>query len=275
MRARTGWILVIGLWSGCNFDLNLERLTPEQAREAVEEVTLAQQAVTLASVSIEVGTDFTIGDAVTQAAANLRSFVESQLPCAEVTLTDATLDIEYGAREGDCSYRGHEFAGHHRITVQSNDAGDIRVEHEWDNFNDGQVRIDGSAEVTWARDDRSRQIQHELTWTRLEDGLMGVGRGSRVQRPLEGDLREGIVVSGSRTWEGDAGRWSLDIVEDVEMRWADPVPQAGRCMIKTASDKHLLLKFTRIDEDTIEVLVGDALRGLTFHVHSRGTISQE
>ena len=96
-------------------------LTLEEARTAVEEITLTSQASALTSNSVEIGTNFTIGDAVQQAAEDLRAFIESQLPCASVTLVDATLTIEYGALEGSCTYNGHTFSGTHSVTVERNE----------------------------------------------------------------------------------------------------------------------------------------------------------
>src|SRR5689334_10761418 len=83
-------------------------LTSEEARESLDQSSIASQAEALTAASVEISTDFTIGQAVEDAAQQIRSFVESQLPCAKITLERATLTIEYGAREGNCEYRGQE-----------------------------------------------------------------------------------------------------------------------------------------------------------------------
>lgn len=45
------------------------------------------------------------------AAAELRTFIETQMPCAEIVLADAKVTITYGAKPGDCRYKGHTFSG--------------------------------------------------------------------------------------------------------------------------------------------------------------------
>ena len=83
----------------------------------------------------------------------------------------------------------------------------------------------------------------------------GVGEGDRVQKPLAGGIAEGFMVDGSRSWTGHMGRtWDLAI-DSVEMRWADPVPQAGSYTLESPEGKTLSLSFSRIDSDSIEVTV--------------------
>jgi hypothetical protein len=75
-----------------------DELTASQAQESLEEASASSQAEGLTSASVDISTNFTIGEAVEQAASDLKAFVNSQLPCAEVTLVGSTLAIEYGAR---------------------------------------------------------------------------------------------------------------------------------------------------------------------------------
>lgn len=250
-------------------------LTAQEAREAVEESSLAQQASALASASVEISTDFTIGQAVEDAADQVRAFVESQLPCAEVERAGGTLSITYGTRAGNCTYNGHRWSGVHSIEVVRNEMSEVLVRHRWDGLSNGTMRVDGRAEVTWDFDDRQRRIDHELTWTRLADGRMGVGRGQRAQSPLsgEGGLGEGIRIEGDRAWEGDSGRWSIDI-DGVEVRWTDPVPQAGRYHLTTPFDKSLTLRFSRIDERRIQVTAEGSRRDFSFVVGRGGAITE-
>ncbi|MDD9945049.1 MAG: hypothetical protein OXU20_28660 [Myxococcales bacterium] len=265
---RTVAIALAVLSSGCQ----LQRLTASEARDALEETQIAQQAAALTSASVEVTTDFTIGSAVESAAGEIRSFVANQLPCAEIAVERATITIGYGKRSGDCRFNGHTFAGTHSVEVARNEMGDVLVQHTWDGFNNGVLRLDGTADVTWDAADRERRIDHELTWTRLRDGRMGVGSGARVQEPLAGGLIEGIRVDGTRAWEGDAGHWELDI-EGIQMRWVDPVPQAGRYQLETPFDKTVGLVFTRVDEDTIAVTVEGPRRSFSYNVNALGQIS--
>lgn len=258
---RTGILMVVAVSAavGC------ESLTRAEAAEALDEAGLASEAEALTSGSVEIGTSFTIGDAVEDAAAELRTFVETQLPCAAVTVSGSTLSIEYGANPGSCVYRGQTYGGVHTISVMRNQMDDVVVEHTWNDFHDDFVSVTGHATVTWSFSDPSRHVVHELTWTRLSDGRTGVGSGDRVQRPLEEGLLSGFSVDGNRQWEGESGTWTLAI-EGVQMRWIDPVPQAGSYVLTTPADKMLSLGFERSDATTITVTIGNGSRSYDFDV---------
>ena len=261
--------LAMGLGK-CNDDA----LTAGEALRALEEVALSSQAVNLSSSSVEIGTEFTIGQAVEAAAEELRQFIESQLPCAQITLDGATLSIEYGALPGACTYKGHTYDGVHEITVLSAQAGELVVEHVWDGLSDGSVRVDGSAQVTWSAADSSRNVVHELTWTREIDGFSVVGGGDRTQTALAGGVLEGIEIDGDRYWTSKRGDWDL-IVDGVEVRWQDPVPQAGTLDLATPFDgKYAKLTFERVDEDTIRVTVSSGSESFEFDVSKLGAISE-
>ena len=239
-------------------------LTRAEASEALDESQLATQAESLTAGSVEITTNFTIGGAAEAAAAELRNFYEEQLPCAEVTLSDSTLSIEYGVT-GTCVYRGQAYSGLHSITISKNDMDDVVVDHVWEDLKNDRVRVNGTATVTWSFDDPSRHVRHELTWERLSDGKIGTGSGDRVQRPLEAGLSTGFSVAGTRHWQGEGGKWDLSI-NDVELRWADPVPQAGSYSLSTPSDKTLAMAFNRVDDATIRVTVSSGDRSFDFNV---------
>lgn len=247
-----------------------DALTAGEATEALEELTVAEQALTLTSGSIEIATDFTIGDAAERAAEEVRAFIHQQLPCAEVTLAGATLSVEYGALPGDCTYRGQRYGGRHTITVTSTTPGDLVVDHEWDAFTNGVVSVSGTAHVTWSSAETLRRtVVHDLTWTRLSDGRQGVGTGDRTQTPLPGGLVEGIRIDGERTWTTSARAWRLDI-DAVEARWIDPIPQSGTYWLTTPADKLVTLTFARVDEDTIAATLAGGGRSFTFNVSKLG-----
>lgn len=259
--AKSGAILAVAVagFVGC------QGLTRSEAAAALEEAGLASEATALTSGSIELSTSFTIGGAVEAAAEELRTFVESQMPCAAVTLEGATLTIEYGANPGSCTYRGRTYAGTHQVSVMRNQMDDVVVEHRWEDFTDGRVSVTGTATVTWSLDDPSRHVLHELTWTRLADGRSGTGSGDRIQRPLEEGLLSGFSVEGSRRWVGESGTWDLAI-EGVQMRWVDAVPQAGRYVLTTPENKMASLEFERVDGDTIRVTISSGARSYDFDV---------
>ena len=248
-----------------------EPVTYAEAKQSLEESTVSSQANDLTTSSIELTTNFTIGSAVKDAAAELRAFVGTQLPCAAITLDSAKLTVEYGAKPGNCIYRGHTFSGTHTVEVTKNE-GEVHVDHTWTNFSNGRVKVNGTANVTWSKTDASRHVVHELTWTRLADGLQGTGKGDRTQKALNGDLSKGIRVDGSRSWDGKNGHWDLAIA-GVEMRWADPVPQAGTYTLSTPKNKTLSISFTRLDDDRIQVTLASADKSFKFVVARAGDIS--
>jgi hypothetical protein len=248
-----------------------QAFTAAEARQSLEQASDASSAENLTAASVEISTNFTVGQGVDAAAAELRTFVASQIPCAEITLSGATLTIEYGVNDGSCTYRGHEFSGSHSITVSKNDADQVIVDHEWTDFSNGVLELDGTAHVTWDFEAESRRVEHESHWTHLASGRTGTGSGDRTQTLLEGGLAEGIRVDGSRSWQGQRGQWDLAI-DGVEMRWADPVPQAGSYTLSTPFDKTVTLSFARKDEDTITVTVAGPKRSFDFDVSKAGVI---
>lgn len=239
-------------------------LTRGEAESAMEQSQITAQASALTAATIELHTDVTIGDRLADAAQHLGELVQSQLPCAEVSLTDNLLSIEYGQREGDCTYRGHSLSGIHRVEVVESDS-QVVLEHHWEALSNGVVAVSGAATVTWDAKERERRVEHAVSFMRLSDGLSGTATGSRTQRPLPGGISEGFVVDGERSWHGAEGEWSLDI-RDVEMRWADPVPQAGAYELSTPFDKAVTLGFMRVDETHIEVTVEGPRREFSFTV---------
>lgn len=249
-------------------DENEEPVTAAEARQALDEAAVATEAASLMGSTIEIGTSFTIGGAVEAAAAELEDFVHSQLPCADIALEQNTLAITYGALEGSCTYQGHTYSGTHAITVSSNDEAQVIVEHVWTDLSNGNVTVSGDAMVTWTlQDELSRHVVHELTWTRLSDGLTGTGTGDRLQRGLNGDVAQGLAIDGARTWTGNAGNWDLTI-DGVELRWIDPVPQAGIYKLTTPDQKQMSLSFERKDEDTVTVTVASGDHSFDFDVTS-------
>jgi hypothetical protein len=269
-RSLSALILALVLSSaGCRID----PLTSQEAQEAVEESAIDSQASALTAASVEIATDFTIGQAAERAAGQVRDFVASQLPCAALTLNGHELTIEYGRNPGSCTFRGHRFAGTHIVSVERDENDQVVVHHEWDGFNNGRVSVTGSAVVTWNLDSPSRRIQHELTWTHMSDQRSGTGSGDRTQRPLAGGLIEGFSVDGARTWDGQRGRWELDI-DGIEMRWTDPVPQAGSWTLTTPDDKVISFEFARIDGNTIGVTASGGDRSIELKVNALGIVTR-
>ena len=250
-----------------------EALTIAEVRLALDEVSQSSQALTTASSTIEICTNFTIGEAVQAAAEELRNFIESQLPCAEITLDGAKLSVVYGALAGNCTYHDQTYSGSHVIEIVSAAAGDLLVHHEWDELSNGKLTVSGTADVTWSAAGGSRNVVHELDWTRLADGKQVTGSGDRTQTTLPAGILEGISIDGARAWTADTGDWYLDI-SGVEVRWVDPVPQAGVYELSTPFEgKTARMTFARVDEDTIAVTVTTGGVGFRFDVTKSGDIS--
>jgi hypothetical protein len=273
MMARYLWLALLPLTLTACPRENDEALTSGEAQQALEESQLSAEAENLSGSTVEISTNFTIGQAVETAAQELRTFIVTQLPCAEVSVSAGTLSVTYGALPGVCTYHGQTYSGTHTITVQRNDAGDVLVHHAWDALANQRVSVTGTADVTWSLAQGSRRVQHELAWTRLSDGRTGTGSGDRTQTALPGGIAEGIEVNGSRTWEGARGTWDLGI-SGVQMRWVDPVPQAGTYTLGTPAGKSITLAFERQDGDTIRVSVSRGNRSFYFDVTSAGAIEQ-
>lgn len=259
------------LLAGCPKEKDSEPVTYAEAKQSLEESAASSQASDLTGSSIELSTNFTIGGAVKDAAGQLKTFIGSQLACAEITLAEAKLTVEYGAKPGECTYRGHRFSGTHEISVARNDEGDVLVEHTWTKFSNGVVKVDGTANVTWSKANVSRRVEHTLTWTRIADGVTGTGKGDRTQRPLAGGIEQGFRVDGHRSWDGKSGHWDLGI-SGVEMRWADPVPQAGTYTLSTPKGKSLSLSFDRVDENRIRVTLASGEKEFKFVVARTGKV---
>jgi hypothetical protein len=251
--------------AGCPKDKNTEPLTHAEAQSALEEAQASSAADSLTATNIEIFTSFTLGAGVSQAASELATAVQSQLPCAEVSLEDATLTVDWGVNAGNCSYRGQSFTGTSSITVQKNADNQVLVHHEWTDLSNGSVKLDGHADVTWDFAAKQRHVVHHAEWTYLPTGRVGTGDGDRIQTPLAGGLDEGIGVSGTRSWTGQQGQWDLSI-DDVEWRWVDPIPQAGSYTLATPFGKSVTLAFQRQSAAAIGVTVTGAKGSFSFTV---------
>jgi hypothetical protein len=244
-------------------------LTQEEAAQAKEEIEIGTSSQALTTSTVEITTNFTIGDAVEKAAADLRSFIASQWACADVQLSGHTLTVEYGTH-GSCPFNSYtSIRGTHEVTISKNSESEVVVDHVWTDLTNGVVSVSGTAHVTWNKKDPSRHVEHDLTWTRLIDGRTGHGTGDRVQRPLNGDIKTGFTEDGQRTWEGQSGKWSLDI-DNLEMRWEDPLPQSGSLQLDTPFDKSVEASFSRVNDRTIRVTLEGPRGSFGFNVSKPG-----
>ncbi len=254
--------------TACPRDKSGDSLTLTEASQAVDESTIGSQGEGLAAESIEISTSFTLGQAVQTAAQQLSDFITTQRPCASVTLSASTITVVYGAH-GTCLYNGHAITGTSEITITKNDAADVIVDHRWTTLSNGLVQVDGTATVTWSQASASRHVVHDIVIERLRDQKTVDSSGDRTQTPLNGDVTTGIVVNGTRSWVSSTGTWDLTI-DNVQMRWVDPLPQAGTYTLLSPKSRTLTLGFARADADTITVTLSGANRTFSFDVNSTG-----
>ncbi|MCA9545144.1 MAG: hypothetical protein KC613_12160 [Myxococcales bacterium] len=246
-----------------------EALTRAEAETSMAEAASASAVSALTADSIEISTDFTLGEGVERAAETLADFYRSQVPCAQVAVARGEVTVDFGAT-GDCAWRGRTWTGQRKIAITRAEPGQVEVTHTWTDFSDGRVTVSGQAEVTWG--DGARRVVHALRWTG-PNGKAGTGEGDRTQTLLDpaAGLEGGLRVEGSRTWTVEDRAWGLSLV-GVELRPQDPVPQAGRYILSTPFDKRLYLEFERVDAQRIRVTLTGPKREFTFTVRSTGEV---
>jgi hypothetical protein len=248
----------------------------DSAQQALEESTVASQADALMSDAVEISTHFSVGNAAALAAIELASFIQAQLPCADIQRDGATLSIAYGAQAGDCSYHGHVLSGESSLRIMRNAADEIAVHHEWNDFGDGQVLLNGSADVVWSSTTSRRHITHQITYRVLSGRFAGrsaSASGDCMQDALDAGFAVGIRIDGTRSWQDVRGSYELDI-DGVEMRWLDPVPQAGIYELTTPSGASFSLTFGRKDADSIQVSARSGTHAFSFVVNADGSIER-
>jgi hypothetical protein len=257
------------IWAACTTNM-----TYREALEAMAASATSAKGEAMTQEIIEISTDFTIGEAVEDAAADLAAWLESQIECSTVTRAGHTVTVDFGTLADDCTYNGHTYAGQWAVSIHSNTEDEVYVEHAWTALTNGEVTLDGTADVTWSSAASSRRVVHDITWTDAEDSVDVTGDKTQVLLDPAAGIEAGIVVNGSRDWTAATGTWSLEI-DAVEMRGQDPVPQAGSYALTTPDAKLAELVFTRLDEDTIECVLSAGTKSWTFEVSSSGQVSEE
>jgi hypothetical protein len=252
---------------GC-FDL--DSASNVEMREALEEVVIAGQGEAVEDQILEITTDFTLGEAAQTIAGKLRDALQSQIPCSTITVVDNTVTMDFGGLDDTCVYNGQTFAGIITLEISyDTDGNKALVDHTYQALSNGTVTLNGSKRVTW--DEKSRHVVSDLKVAR--DGQSVHHTSDRVMTLLDpaAGLVGGIVINGERQWTNIKGDWDLGI-DGVELRWIDPVPQAGSYTLGTPKGKTIELSFSRIDADTIAVTLGSGGRERTFHVTRTGQI---
>lgn len=247
-------------------------LSLSEMRAAVEETSLQGQGLAMENEILEITTSFTVGDAVSEIITEVQAFAESQVPCSTVEKVDArTLAFDFGTLDDECTYNGHTYAGRVEVGFDVN-SGSIAIDHTYTGLTNGEITLDGTAEVTWTAEVRT--VVTDLSFEG-ERGTVQV-RSDRSQSFIdpEAGLAGGIEVEGERHWGGSAGDWLLQI-EGVEWRGVDPVPQAGSYLVLNPEGKEIEMSFSRVDDDTIAITL-QSLRGdRIFHITSNGRVTDK
>jgi|GEM_PF-441135 len=271
-------LLALTVLVGC-IETKPDELTALEELEAIGAVMDAQRTEAFAGEVVDITTGFTIGAAYEQAAENLRDWVQSQLPCSDVTLAEsdagiAVVHMDLGTLDDACTYRGRTYAGELSVTLVSVDLhGEVVLQHDWMGVTNGAETLTGVATVTWDAQDGplERHLDYDAVW---EDALGAVdGVGTLVHTPYSGDrFDEGFVADGSRDWTARDGRdWSLQ-AEAVTARWIDPVPESGQYVVYNPAGKQAVLSFDRQDADTIRVTLSGGAEDRMLDVSATGVV---
>jgi len=253
-----------------------QELTRAEAREALSSSVSSARGESATTEVISVTTSFTLGEAVEDAAEELRAWWASQADCADISRDGATVTVDFGDLSDDCTYNGHTYAGLASVTVERTDEQDVLVSWVFDALSNGDVSVSGDADVTWAGgDEPSRHVVHDLTWDRDGETIEATGDRTQTLLDSEAGLSGGIGINGERAWTSSAsGDWSLDI-NDVEARPTDPVPQHGVYVLTTPAGKEAVITFERVDDDTIRVTMSGVRGGdRIYDVSSAGEVGE-
>jgi hypothetical protein len=227
------------------------------------ELQTTTKVMALSSGVVEISTDFTIGGAVEDVVDALHDWFTSQMPCAEITVEGASVEVDFGELGDACVHRGRTYAGVVLLEITSADAGIIEVQHTWADLTDGDVHLTGTADVTWDLAALTRTIDHQADWRIGEASWTGFGH--RVMTfAADGS---GMTIDGDRGWSGTTGAWDLTI-DQVSIKWLDAVPESGSYHLMTPSGKDVSVSFLRESAMSIAVTISGPMVSHTFHVLS-------
>jgi hypothetical protein len=249
-------------------------LTGAEALEALEESMQSGRGSAATEDAVVVSTEFTLGAAAADAAAELAAFWQSQAPCAVVTVSGPVVTVAYGAAGGSCTWNGKTYSGITEVTLTRTGVGDLQVDHRYLGLSDGIVTVDGAATVTWDGAALTRDVTTAHTWTDNASGATVDVTGAHALGTLGGDgfFADGVTLDGARQWTSDAGDWDLQF-EGVEARWIDPAPQAGTFEVTNPDGKVLTVTFSRLDDTTLQAVLTGPRREWVFEIGALGQVS--
>ncbi|MBT3218398.1 MAG: hypothetical protein HN348_04850 [Proteobacteria bacterium] len=264
--------IVIAVLIGCEADY----MTNAEALEALNESNQSARGEAATREAIEISTDATIGDSVEAYVETLAAFWESQVDCTTVSWDGITVTVDYGDLADNCTYNGKTYAGLVEVAVSHSTLTELDLEHTWTGFNNGDVQVDGSAQVSWDRTSDTSTIHTEHTWTDLDDETSVDVEGDHVWSYIDSDQKilGGLTLNGTRDWTSNSKAWHLDMTS-LEIRLQDPVPQNGHIELINPDHKTLRIDYSRIDESTIEAVISGLRQDLIFHINQAGAIVEE
>jgi hypothetical protein len=267
-------ILLAGVTASVLFSCGTTPVTYAEASEALTESSNESDAANLASNTIDISTNFTLGMGATNALNELKAFIESQLSCANITLQGSTMTVDYGAK-GTCLFHGLPISGRHAMTIMKNED-TAEVQHIWTDLSNSKVKLSGTATVTWSKTDKSRHITYQLAFTKISTGVSATGTGDITEKILDETMslkspENGLKIDGTRSWTGPKGTWKLTI-DGIQLRWKDPIPFTGSYTIDTPALKTVTMTFTRIDDTTIDATLEGGRKTYHFKVHETGAV---
>jgi hypothetical protein len=249
---------------------NDDPLTQEEAKEAVQSVEISGSAQGLTFDAVDISTHFTIGKGVVEAAAEIKLFAITQIPCADITIDQGHVTIDFGDLSDTCTYHGRTYAGVIKLDIERSQ-GEVLVHHTWTGLTDGKVVVNGDADVSWSKDSAARHVTYDVNFTHPDMDRTMHATGDVTQKLIDANagISAGVQIDGSREWTlNDEKTWTLDI-EGVQVRGLDPVPQSGTYALTTPKDKHVTLTFERVSATTIQVtLTGPKGKSHTVNVIS-------
>ncbi len=247
-----------------------DRISAEELRAAIDAVVVLGQARQAVDDVVEISTSFTIGEGLEAIVEEVRAFLESQAPCTELTVGDSQITVDFGSLTDDCSYRGHTYGG--QVVYSFELAGDeVHVTHDYIAFTNGEVTLDGGADVVWGGGARDIETDFTVTGEKVSLNARGDRRMTWVD-PVQG-LGGGVRIDGDHDWTGPLGHWTMSI-DGVEARAQDPLPQAGSYELVTPRDVLATLSFSRVDDDTIEMVFEGPRQRRVYHVNSVGVVDE-
>lgn len=240
-----------------------------EMREALVEVAELGDGLGAQTEIIELTTSFTLGQGAEAVAQEIRDFVTSQVPCSTVAVQPGQVAIDFGDLGDACVYRGRTYAGVVTVDIELTGDGGAHVTHTYEGFTGGRVTMDGTADVDW--NGGERHIVTNLDFTSDTRTVTVESDRTQTFSACEGAEAVCVSIEGTRHWTADSGEWDM-MIEGVEARSIDPVPEAGSYTVVNPNSREIGLSFSRVDEDTIEVTVSGGRQDIVFHVTAAGQI---